>query len=83
MAGLDFTACKTIMISKSLIVGREFLRITSDLKKVGITVQQNGIDILKKDFTVTTDKKVPEEIISSIREYVENKGFTIKFLNSG
>ena len=57
--------------------------ITSDLKKVGLTVQQNGIDILKKDFTVTTDKKVPEEIISSIREYVENKGFTIKFLNSG
>ena len=54
--------------------------IRSELKKAGITVQGNGIDIPNKKFTVTTDKKVPEDIMSNLREYVENKGFTIKFL---
>ena len=57
--------------------------ITSDLKKAGITVQRNSIEILDNNFTVTADQKVPEDIMSSIREYVENKGFTIKFLTSG
>ncbi len=54
--------------------------IMSDLIKAGITVQQYGGDDLKKNFTVTTDKEVPEEIKTSIRKYAEYYGFTIEFL---
>lgn len=57
--------------------------VMADLIKAGIKVQQYGGDGLKKNFTVTTDKEVPEEIKSSIREYAENYGFTIKFLTPG
>jgi len=52
--------------------------IEGELKKAGIKLKQINID-----GTVTTDKEVPEKIKSNIREYVENKGFTIKFLPSG
>ena len=54
--------------------------IMTDLIKAGITVQQYGADGLKKNFTVTTDKEVQEEIKSSIREYAKNYDFTIEFL---
>ena len=54
--------------------------IMTDLIKAGITVQQYGIEIPNKNFSVTTDKEVPEEIKSSIRKYAENYDFTIKFL---
>ena len=57
--------------------------IESELKKVGIELQQINIDILNNNCTVTTDKKVPEEIMSNISEYTDSKGITIKFLNSG
>jgi len=52
--------------------------IEGELKKAGITLQQFNID-----GNVTTDKKVPEEIMSSIRQYAASKGITIKFLTSG
>ena len=52
--------------------------VESELKKVGIELQQINID-----GTVTTDKEVPEEIVSSIRQYAANKGITIEFLTSG
>lgn len=52
--------------------------ITSNLRDAGIKVQKFGI--LNNNFTVTTDKKVPEEIMSSIRKSVENRGYTIEFL---
>lgn len=51
--------------------------ITLELKKEGITVIQNNID-----GTVITDKKVPEKIMLSLREFAKNKGFTIKFLTA-
>lgn len=54
--------------------------IESELTKAGIALQQIGADITDKNFTVTTDKEVPEEIKSSIRKYAEYKGFTIEFL---
>ena len=52
--------------------------IESELKKVGIELQQININ-----GTVTTDKNVPEEIMSSIRQYAASKGITIEFLTSG
>lgn len=54
--------------------------ITSDLRKAGITVQRIGVDISSKNFTVTTDKEVPEGNKSSNREYAKYYDFTIKFL---
>jgi len=57
--------------------------IKSKLKEAGIALQRINIDILNNTCTVNTDNKVPREIILSIREYVENKGFTIRFLPSG
>ena len=52
--------------------------IESELKKEGIELQEISIN-----GTVTTNKKVPEEIMSSIRQYGASKGITIKFLTSG
>ena len=56
--------------------------VMADLIKAGIKVQKYGGDGLKKNFTVNTDKEVPEEIKSSIRKYAENYGFTIEFLTA-
>ena len=52
--------------------------IKSELEKAGIDLQKIGI--IDRTVTVTTDTKVPEEIISSMREHVGPKGFTINFL---
>ena len=52
--------------------------ITYYLRSAGITVQKIGIG--NNNFTITPDKKIPEEIMSNIRMSVESKGFTIKFL---
>jgi hypothetical protein len=57
------------------------VHIKSKLEKVGITPQRISID--GNVITVTTDKKSPEKIMSTIREYAAYKGFTIKFLTSG
>ena len=57
--------------------------IRSELEKARIALQQININFLNNTCTVTTDKKAPENIMSNIREHVENKGFTIKFLPSG
>ncbi len=54
--------------------------IESELTKAGITIQRIGAGITEKNFTVTTDKEVPEEIKSSIRKYAENYDFIIEFL---
>lgn len=51
--------------------------IRSYLRDAGITAH---IGILKNNFTITTDEKVPEEIMSIIRMSVESRGYTIKFL---
>ena len=51
------------------------------LQKEGITAQL-GKDISNKNLTVTTDREVPEEIMLSQCKFVENKGFTIKFLTT-
>jgi len=50
--------------------------IESELKKAGINLQQYNII----DGTVTTDKKIPEEIMSNIRRYAAYKNITIKFI---
>jgi len=55
--------------------------IKSELKTAGIELQRLSIN--GTNGSVTTDKKVPEEIMSSIREYADYKGITIKFLSSG
>jgi len=51
--------------------------IASELEKARIEIRQINID-----GTLTTDKTVPEETMSSIREYAASKGITIKFLTS-
>jgi aerobic-type carbon monoxide dehydrogenase small subunit (CoxS/CutS family) len=50
--------------------------IESGLKKAGINLQQYNII----DGTVTTDKKIPEEIMSNICRYAAYKNITIKFI---
>jgi hypothetical protein len=52
--------------------------IKTELENAGIEVQQIGIDD-----TITTDKEVPEDIKSSIREYAADKGISVKFEVSG
>ena len=54
-----------------------YIYIKTELEKVGIDVQRISIDD-----TITTDKEVPEEIKSRIREYAADKGITIKFKTS-
>jgi hypothetical protein len=51
--------------------------IVSELKKVGINLQR-----IDSGLTITTDKKVPEKVMSNIRQYAVSKGMTIKFLTS-
>lgn len=51
--------------------------IESELKKVGIELQ-----LINIDGTVITNKEVPEEIMSNIREYAEFKGINIEFLTA-
>ena len=55
-----------------------YVYIESELKKAGIELQK--IDITDRTVTVTTDTNVPEEIMSSMRQHVGSKGFTINFL---
>jgi len=57
--------------------------IRSELQKAGITLQRINIDILNKICSVMSDKKVPEGIMSNIRNYAGSKGITMKFLTSG
>ncbi|HUV62712.1 MAG TPA: hypothetical protein VMW24_02380 [Sedimentisphaerales bacterium] len=49
--------------------------IKSELENAGIEVQRISID-----GTITTDKEVPEEIKSRLREYAADKGITVTFL---
>ncbi|MHC4283576.1 MAG: hypothetical protein ACYSWZ_11480 [Planctomycetota bacterium] len=56
--------------------------IKTELEKTGIALERFNIDIQSNTCTATTDKEVPEEIIPNLREHVENKGLTIKFLHS-
>ena len=51
--------------------------IKTELENEGIELQQINIDGI-----VTTNKKVPEEIMSRICQYAANKGITVKFLTS-
>lgn len=55
--------------------------IKLELGKEGINIQQINLD--GNVITVTTDKKVPEEIISKICQCASAYGLTIKFLTSG
>jgi hypothetical protein len=55
-----------------------YVYIESELKKAGIGLKK--IETLDRTVTVTTDTKVPEEIMSSIRQHVGSKGFAINFL---
>lgn len=57
--------------------------IDSELKKAGIILERLKTDVPNNTCIVTTNIEVPVEIMSNIREHVENKGFTIKFLHSG
>jgi len=57
--------------------------IRSELEKAGVTLRQMNIDFLNNTCTVTTDKKILEEIMSNICQYAASKGITVKFLTSG
>lgn len=57
--------------------------IDSELQKAGIRLERTDSDRPNNTCTITTDKKVPEEVMSSIRQYADYKGITIKFLTSG
>jgi len=48
--------------------------IKSELENVGIELQRIGADD-----TITTDKEVPEDVKSRIREYAADKGITVTF----
>lgn len=63
--------------------GLIYAYIKSKLEKAEITLQRIDMDILNNTCTVTTDKKVPEQVMSNVREHVASKGITIKFLTSG
>jgi hypothetical protein len=54
----------------------------AELEKAGIILQEINIDIVNKTCSVTTDKKVPEAIMSDIREYAQSKGITVQFLST-
>ena len=59
--------------------------VCNDIK---LTLEREGIDSQRIIIdgiviTVSTDKKVPEEIKSSIRQHAAYKGITINFLTSG
>jgi hypothetical protein len=52
--------------------------IKSELEDAGIEFQR-----FSADDTITTDKEVPEDVKSRIREYATDKGIIIKFEVSG
>ena len=52
--------------------------IKLELQKKDIAAKL-GKDISNKNLTVTTDKKVPEEMMLSQRKFAENKGFNVEF----
>jgi hypothetical protein len=47
------------------------------LEKAGFTLQRISKEGIV--FTVSTDKRVPDNIISNIRQYASIKGFTVNF----
>lgn len=55
-----------------------WIYIESEIEIAGIQVQQ-----ISADDTITTDREVPEEIMSRICEYAADKGITIRFRVSG
>ena len=55
-----------------------YIYIKTEIEKAGIEVQRISIDD-----TITTDKEVPEEIKSKIKDYANDKGIAIKFKVSG
>ncbi len=55
-----------------------YIYIKTEIEKAGIEVQRISIDD-----TITTDKEVPEEIKSKIKDYADDKGIAIKFKVSG
>lgn len=54
-----------------------WIYIKAELESAGIEVQRISVDD-----TITTNKEVPEEIMSRIREYAADKGITLKFVTS-
>jgi hypothetical protein len=52
----------------------DYIYIKTELENEGIEVQRISIDD-----TINTNKKVPEEIKSHIREYAADKGITVAF----
>ena len=55
-----------------------YINIKTELENKGIEVQRISIDD-----TIITNKEVPEDIKSKIREYADDKGIPIKFKVSG
>ena len=51
--------------------------IKSELESNGIEVQRISIDD-----TITTDKEVPEKLMSHVREFAADKVIDVKFLTS-
>jgi hypothetical protein len=56
--------------------------IESELRNKGIVLQEIGTGTDATTTTVTTDKEVPEETKSRIREYAADKGIAVRFLTS-
>jgi len=56
--------------------------IESELQQVGISLQRSEVDTDFKNYLVTTDKKVPDEVISKICQYAAYKGMAVKFRTS-
>jgi hypothetical protein len=52
--------------------------VEGELRKAGIALQRFDKD-RPNNYTVTTDKKIPEEIMSGICQHATSKGSTIKF----
>jgi hypothetical protein len=58
--------------------------IKTELEREGIELQRFGIDGPETidRIVVTTDKEVPEEVKSRLREITADKGINVKFLTS-
>jgi hypothetical protein len=55
----------------------DYIYIKTEIENAGIEVQRISID-----GTITTNKEVPEETKSRIREYAADKGINLTFVTS-
>lgn len=58
------------------------LMAACELERAGISLQIGEIDIGSKNYVITTDKKVPKEVVAEVCEYAFYRGIAVKFQTS-